>query len=86
MKKRRTGRSLGPFGNNVDSLDGGELLGHRKADKMIDGNAVRIGGLLEVAVQRIRKSKAQCAHGRRRRKVDGLTMEIPNWDAGMKSL
>ena len=63
MKKRRTRSSLGPFGNNVDGLDGGKLLGHRKADKMIDGDAVRIRGLLEVAVQRIGKSKAQCTHG-----------------------
>jgi hypothetical protein len=30
---------------------------------MIDGDAVRIRGLLEVAVQRIGKSKAQCTHG-----------------------
>ena len=49
MKKRRSRCALGAFGNNVDGLDGGKLLGHRKADKMIDGNAVSIGGLLEVA-------------------------------------
>ena len=58
MKKHRTRGSLGSLGKNVDGLNGGKLLGHRKADKMIDGNAVRIGGLLELAVQRIRKSKA----------------------------